>query len=277
MRILYYRHADNERIKNEGKHMPCDYMGDCLFHGLRSIYGSACVDSHKLDHMYDNYPTISALYGRGFTIYGKLPDISVDRTTDSFDLTIVSIHPTKHRNEDIYEVLERLDKTQIAIIDGNDESYFLPKLKDYGVLFKRELLDEDPDIHPISFAIPKNMIADKIPNKHKEISHIMPQFGGPSTYTFDNEESYYNEYRQSRFAHTCKKGGWDCLRHYEILGCGCIPIFKDLDKCPKRILTNFPKELLCKLQDISLQELLEYTRQNLTTESLARYVLSCLK
>ena len=51
-------------------------------------------------------------------------------------------------------------------------------------------------------------------------------------------------YRQSMFALTSKKGGWDCLRHYEILAAGCIPIFEDLDSCPPDTLVSFPKKIL---------------------------------
>jgi hypothetical protein len=31
-----------------------------------------------------------------------------------------------------------------------------------------------------------------------------------------------------------KKGGWDCLRHYEIIGNGCMPYFENIEKCPKK-------------------------------------------
>ena len=34
------------------------------------------------------------------------------------------------------------------------------------------------------------------------------------------------------------------MRHYEILMNGCIPLFLDIDKCPEKILTNFPKKIL---------------------------------
>ena len=51
-----------------------------------------------------------------------------------------------------------------------------------------------------------------------------------STYIFDDEESYYNDYAKSLFAITMKKGGWDCLRHYEILAAGCLPVFLNISQ-----------------------------------------------
>ena len=37
---------------------------------------------------------------------------------------------------------------------------------------------------------------------------------------------------RSWFGLTCKKGGWDSLRHYEILASGSCLLFRDYDKKP---------------------------------------------
>jgi hypothetical protein len=83
-----------------------------------------------------------------------------------------------------------------------------------------------------------------VDGKKYVISPLIP--GDTSNYLFGagEESDYYNMYRQSMFALTTKKGGWDCLRHYEILAAGCIPIFENLDACPPDTLASFPKELL---------------------------------
>ena len=130
-------------------------------------------------------------------------------------------------------------------------------------------------------------------------------------------------YSNSIFAITNKKLGWDCLRHYEILMNGCIPLFFNIKDCPKSILQTLPKERLSiiysnyrsilrlyspfkiyKKKFLSLKkiisfipnifknksapsflkknsnileiknELLNFTKKNLTTEILAKYVLS---
>ncbi len=102
-------------------------------------------------------------------------------------------------------------------------------------------------IYPLSYCIPDECIVnpdDVLKKKTELIAPLIP--GQTNTYTFDaSMEKDYNEmYQRSLFAHTMKKGGWDCLRHYEILANGCIPIFHDLDKCPTQTLTTFPKGLI---------------------------------
>lgn len=103
------------------------------------------------------------------------------------------------------------------------------------------------NIHPLSYCIPDDILIDIntiINNKHIIISDVIP--GERLTYRFKSgQEKLYNQhYQESYFAYSVKKGGWDCLRHYEILVNGCIPIFKDLDKCPASIMINYPKELI---------------------------------
>ena len=104
-------------------------------------------------------------------------------------------------------------------------------------------------IYPISFSIPKCKIVKKVPNKTKWFGNCIP--GDVSTYIFNNERDYYNDYSSSVFGHTKCKGGWDCMRHYEILASGSIPDFRDLYNCPKEILTSLPKDLIFR----AMQEL----------------------
>lgn len=142
-------------------------------------------------------------------------------------------------------------------------------------------------VYPISFSIHPSKIIEYIPEKTKILSDIIP--GKP--YQFDNEEDYYNEYKQSIFAVTCRKSGWDCMRHYEIMANGCIPIFLNLEQCPETIMTHFPKDIILKseklynsVKDLSLdkakkrtrlvaEELIMYTHINLNTSSMAEYIL----
>ena len=39
---------------------------------------------------------------------------------------------------------------------------------------------------------------------------------------------------RSRFAITTRRGGWDCLRHYEIAAAGAVPCFRQLEAKPAR-------------------------------------------
>ena len=149
-------------------------------------------------------------------------------------------------------------------------------------------------IHPITFSIPKNKIIKDIPNKTKVLSNLIP--GRNETYIYDNETDYYNQYRESLFAITTKKAGWDCMRHYEILANGCIPYFPDIENCPKNTMSLLPKKLIIEgnelykkygmyknINDFSSNEINEcnililkmisYTTQNLTTKQIAKYIL----
>src|SRR3990167_10978563 len=101
-------------------------------------------------------------------------------------------------------------------------------------------------VYPISFPIPKCLIVDKIPEKSRDFSPLIP--GDLTTYIYgpsrEDEEKYHKQYRESYFAITHKKAGWDCMRHYEILANGCVPYFRDIDKIPSGTMTNFPTSLI---------------------------------
>lgn len=103
------------------------------------------------------------------------------------------------------------------------------------------------DICSLPYCIPSSVFPETLPkieNKKYVISPLIP--GDTSNYLFraGEEANYYEMYRDSMFAITKKKGGWDCLRHYEIIAAGCIPIFEDLEKCPLDTLVSFPKDIL---------------------------------
>ena len=149
-------------------------------------------------------------------------------------------------------------------------------------------------VYPITFSIPESKIVDTIPIKTKVLSSLMPSLipGNASSYIYNTEKDYYNEYKSSLFATTFKKGGWDCMRHYEILACGAIPYFPNIENCPINTLALLPKDLIkhgntlynkyakTPISEIDMTEcnfliksLLEYTRNTLTTKKMAQYIL----
>ena len=82
-----------------------------------------------------------------------------------------------------------------------------------------------------------------------------------------------------------KKGGWDCMRHYEIMANGCLPLFVDFDNCPDTTMTSLDRDLMRRcnnaINDYSAipylrAEVLEFTKNNLTTKQLAKYVLETI-
>jgi hypothetical protein len=149
-------------------------------------------------------------------------------------------------------------------------------------------------LYPITFSIPKEKICEISINKTKILSNLIP--GDISTYIYNTEEEYYNEYKTSYFAITMKKAGWDCMRHYEILANGCIPYFLDIESCPKNTMSLLPKELIIqsnilydkkfknknidelKQEDINEYNILQnqlivYMKKCLTTEKMAKYII----
>lgn len=148
--------------------------------------------------------------------------------------------------------------------------------------------------HPIQFSISETKMVKEIPEKDRDFAFIIP--GKLDTYIYTNENDYYKDYQRSYFAITCKKGGWDCLRHYEILANGCIPYFVDINKCNPNTMYFLPKELIqeaMNLEGVSylkidhskfdkkkyyeiLNKLLEHTQKYLTTRSMAEYLLKSI-
>ena len=140
----------------------------------------------------------------------------------------------------------------LFIVDGEDGSDgdFLKLLVRYPNMkyFRRELSHMSKYSHnnvfPISFGYPDECINIESFAKNKDISTIIP--GDASTYIYD-EDLYYNEYRSSKLAYTFSKGGWDCLRHLEIIFNDCLPIFLDIEYCPHYTMYYYPKFLLTEV------------------------------
>lgn len=142
------------------------------------------------------------------------------------------------------------------------------------------------NIYPLPYSIPLEKIRPLGREKEDVLSPMIP--GDKSTYIYKTEKEYYDQYEKSMYAYTKKKFGWDCLRHYEILASNCIPLFPNLENCPKTTMVNFPKKMLGEIfkyvdkdkkkmpRDVYnryLEKLHNYTKENLTCEASAKYFL----
>jgi hypothetical protein len=118
-----------------------DYLSDSIFHGLRSLLGESVVDYPKADRMYTNAPRelIESLRGHGFTLYGLLEDIPVERPTtltpeyirENFDLIVVA---DIWRQVRLFEQIRpELTKENSIILDGAD----VPSLYKYAGTYWR--------------------------------------------------------------------------------------------------------------------------------------------
>lgn len=153
-------------------------------------------------------------------------------------------------------------------------------------------------VFPISYSLPEELFVKEIPAKTKDCADIVPRVRG--TYRFTSEAEYVAEYSRSFYCLTFKKGGWDVLRHYEIIAAGCMPYLVDIEHTPVYVLYHLPKQLLLEARDLPgvhfncsgvrvvidhrvfpreryftlLGQLLAHARSYLTTTAMAKYVLN---
>ena len=141
-------------------------------------------------------------------------------------------------------------------ICAETDSVFFVNTMEHADVYALNVMCWHRDLKPFPYCIPDELFCNdnlfSVDSKKYVISPLIP--GDTSNYLFGagEESDYYNMYRQSMFALTSKKGGWDCLRHYEILAAGCIPIFENLNACPPDTMLSFPKELLREAYSVLL-------------------------
>ncbi len=186
-----------------------DYLSDSLFHGFRTLFGSNVVDYPKADIMYNTLDPnfLKNLHGKGFTCYGLLDDIEIDR------YNIVEKVKEGYYNLIIFSSIQRqfglytqlfpwLKFNNTIIVDGEDTpslfkyngNYFrnfhfnlLPNAHKFFLYFKREwslemldylyykllpdfiikFLKFPKNLRQISFSIPETKICNTIPIKTK--------------------------------------------------------------------------------------------------------------
>jgi hypothetical protein len=237
-----------------------DYLEVTVLTGLRTLIHNNCVDIPKKKIMYHDWSETNKnqLHGRGFTMHTlPIPDIT-NRNLENFDFVLYGI--SKHPNDLSFErpeINNLVDPSRIWYLDGHDlYGSNPPTLKTIryndeifiGVqktpCFKRELIERVEGAYPIGFGIPnhhireinfrrKNQLFQKTAPHDSLFKEIQDLGGGFKHHFFNSEDDYYDDLQNSWFGLTCKKGGWDCMRHYEIMAAGTLLLFKDYDKKPE--------------------------------------------
>lgn len=228
MKIIYITTLDP---KSQG-----DYQEISTLHGLRQILGENCIDFPRKKIMYGDFSESpkNELHGWGFSLLTEpLPELE-NRIIDTDFILLYGV--TDAYNVPRYDSLEAFAKKTFWI-DGHDHSKISKK-----PCFKRELFETETDVYPTGFGIPEHRIMEINFNKTQLIQKSAPPYAlfGPQIlgidarqlYCFSNEQEYYNDMSRSCFGLTCKKGGWDSLRHYEILASGACLLFRDYHNKP---------------------------------------------
>ncbi len=120
---------------------------------------------------------------------------------------------------------------RVVYLDGNDDGNVEPDVRPF---FKRELFESQPGVFPTGFGIPARHIRPlEIEKTQLHQTHVQDtDFASNTGYKFSEEKDYYDDMACSLFGITMKKGGWDCMRHYELLAAGALVMFKNLDDKP---------------------------------------------
>jgi hypothetical protein len=287
MKILYI--TDHIDIAKASGGFISDYINDLVFYGLRELFGDDVVDSTQIVSLYKEYEGKihpQHLWG-SMTAFWLIGENNIDRTNIEekikdryYDLIIYGVI---NRCKKYYDLVSKCyPSNKVILVDSSDETDLNP-LYEKHLYFKRELVIDHPNLLPISFGIPTSKLTTPNKNKTQDYATCIP--GQPETYIFKDENLYYEDYQRSFYGVTMKKAGWDCMRHYEILGNYCMPYFVGLEDCPKNTLANLPKELLLEGRELAnnfdeqkyfhiLDELFNYTKNNLTTQNIANYIIN---
>ena len=233
-----------------------DYLEMTFLHGFRELLGDNFIDYPRKKIMYHDFSQTKKeeLHGQGFSLLHKplqdiSPDVRKDTLNQTYDAVIYGDGHMYGEHVNIKEIND-LANGNAWFIDGHDLYGEAPRKIFYGQeyiigtqflkCFKRELVEEGlKEVYQTGFGIPKGkmyFLDLKINNKAipdttpPEAKFELPQ---PRQYKFSNEDEYYQDLRSSWFGLTCKKGGWDCLRHYEIIAAGTLLLFRDYDRKPR--------------------------------------------
>jgi len=213
--------------------------------GFRQLLGDNFVEYPRKHILYGDYSRSpkNTLHGMGFTYCNNIIlDTSYNRSNLRLSDFDVVIHGSGHMYGDLWEVDHPAqyytcfhdmygDAPRKILYNGE----YIIGTQYTSKCFKRELVEAFPTVWPAGFGIPEQYIMPISPIKERLYQSTAPGdacFANSKGYRFDTEYDYYRDMNTSWFGLTCKKGGWDCLRHYEILASGAVLLFKEYNNKP---------------------------------------------
>ena len=242
-----------------------DYLADLFISSILCWRKCRTFVNYIPPYLFDDYPSPNSLYGRGFTAFCSVPSIlkscnRIEIIDPNLILSLIESQPASEfvivytsiwrycHQVDHYSRNNRAGNLKsVIVLDGEDHQNLHWSASCPVTYYKRELLTEDRNRLPISFRIPATTLPflllgkNYIPLKTTLLAPCDPR--NKNSYIFPIQSQYYRQYAASFFAATTKKGGWDCMRHYEILANHCVPYFPDIHEKPSGTMSGYPIEL----------------------------------
>lgn len=233
MRIFYFTTPDP---KLQG-----DIQENVILIGLRELLGENVIDYPRKKVLYGEFDETpkETIHGRGFTLYNK-PIQDIANRPDPSTITpndIILYGVCNDYGVTDYPEYNKLTPN-VFYLDGHDNE----KIRKTPC-FKREYYEETQNVWGTGFGIPEHLIRPIDFNKNQLYQSTAPLYcfdnaNNPNllkaglNYKFTNEKDYFDDMSKSWFGLSCKKGGWDALRHYEIMAAGSVLVYKDYNKKP---------------------------------------------
>jgi hypothetical protein len=220
-----------------------DYLSDGILYGLRRMYGPDVVDYPKKECMYVGNKDLVD-YGGGFTLWGLLPDLNIDRdhvqeqvVQGYYDIIVFSDIYHLQEIYTFYNVYLILQKNKdmgkkFVFLDGSDDGKpAVTEAFNWGTYFKRD----NPYGYPvkiIGLSIPECKIKTEQPIKTKlfarycqveEAYELQEVRTDCNTVRFTKEEEYYADIASSKYGLGMKKSGWDTPRTIEYAANWTVP------------------------------------------------------
>ncbi len=235
-----------------------DYQIDMVYHGMMSLEDVQVQQLPENPLMFKACPKEwkEQSWGKAFTLYGLLDGNKGVFPVEDSDLIICCLHHTLYRDKERFHTAikyckDSFPKSKVIVVDGHDFTDYSEETAALCPYFKRELTDDRTSALPIFFGIPEEKLSTTADiKKIRDFSEMVPaNFNWNTEWTnnyhkWDNEEDYYQQYRESYFGLNSCKGGWQTGRLQEICAQDCLPYWTDLEVMPKNIYHNLNRELL---------------------------------
>jgi hypothetical protein len=318
MKILFITTDENRNLNVPGRNQG-DLLENIILLGLRKLIGENCVDYPRKKILYGDWSSISKsqLHGFGFSVYHEpmqdIPDTCRDLQDQKFDVILYGTSPQLNTPR-MPDLESKCDL--VFYVDSNDLIGIAPENKyinykgyrfignQYSPSFKRELIVEEDGQYPISVGILESSILpiniDMKSQLHQKSypreALFEPKEVNRSHYCFTEEDEYYADMAKSWFGLSCMRGGFDALRHYEIIAAGALLLYRDYHVkppfCPPISLPTISYSSLDELHTIMnslvidnkptqaymdlLLEQREWLKNNATEKAIGKYVLQVL-